>query len=65
MTEKIYTGTACGACDKYEVCGQGHDLICFQPDVRQDVFLIRMNRGLLWILERERFVKHKVALASL
>ena len=19
-TEKIYTGTACGACDKYEVC---------------------------------------------
>ena len=22
LTEKIYTGTACGACDKYEVCGQ-------------------------------------------
>ena len=20
LTEKIYTGTACGACDKYEVC---------------------------------------------
>ena len=22
QAEKIYTGTACGACDKYEVCGK-------------------------------------------
>ena len=26
-TEKIYTGTACGACDKYEVCVNYQDFI--------------------------------------
>ena len=28
LREKIYIGTACGACDKYEVCRRYHSNIC-------------------------------------